>query len=477
MSESKVRVKPEKPTPDFPLFPHPNGQWAKKIRGVPRYFGPWADPEAALQNYERQKDELHTPSAGGEKPAAKRKNTQASEAVQSNGTGKKDKSTRKKPHVPKDCPLWLHPTGQWAKQIRGRTYYFGVWEDREAAVAKYFREKDDLEAGRVPRDREESVGFTVDEMVNRWLEFQEKKIGKGLALRTFNDYKRVGEYVLDAFGANRQVLDIAIPEFAALRDEIDSHSDSPRIVRKEITWVKGIFKWAYDQGWIDRTIRFGASMKPPTEKEIRRYRGQLPKRMFEPEELRAVLKEANARMRAMTYLGINAAFWNVDCARLTLPVLGSFKDDWLDYTREKNGAKRACPLWPETIKAMKTYLADRPRPASDEHKDLVFLTFAGRSWLKGKNTPITQEFAKLLKKAGVDRPGLNFGALRHTFQTVAENVTRDKVPVAFIMGHVQADISTNYREELWDTRIRACTEAVHAWLNQKGEKQPSRRTF
>ena len=55
--------RPSKPHRDFPLTPHPAGQWCKKIRGRLHYFGRWTnDPkgQAALELWLEQKDDLLT---------------------------------------------------------------------------------------------------------------------------------------------------------------------------------------------------------------------------------------------------------------------------------------------------------------------------------------------------------------------------------------------------------------------------------
>ena len=64
---------PPKPYPDFPLGPGVHGRWQKKIKGTIYYFGRWGRRvngkleriegdgwQAALEEYERQKDVLHS---------------------------------------------------------------------------------------------------------------------------------------------------------------------------------------------------------------------------------------------------------------------------------------------------------------------------------------------------------------------------------------------------------------------------------
>lgn len=69
MSIAKLS-KPSKPYPKFPLTPHNNGRWCKKIKGKIIYFTRWdADPDgsAALAQYLAERDSLHA----GHRPRAK----------------------------------------------------------------------------------------------------------------------------------------------------------------------------------------------------------------------------------------------------------------------------------------------------------------------------------------------------------------------------------------------------------------------
>ena len=46
-----VMENPQRPE-GCPLFPHADKQWAKKVKGKLRYYGPWSDLPGAIASYE-----------------------------------------------------------------------------------------------------------------------------------------------------------------------------------------------------------------------------------------------------------------------------------------------------------------------------------------------------------------------------------------------------------------------------------------
>ena len=188
-------------------------------------------------------------------------------------------------------------------------------------------------------------------------------------------------------------------------------------------------------------------------------------------------------MKAMILLGINCGLGNSDVANLPTGAV-DLTAGWLDYPRPKTGVARRCPLWPETVQAVKAAIDERPTPNDQAHAGLIFITEYGRKWATAtmsepdadtghvknySSDPVTAEFSKLLVTLELKRPGLSFYALRHTFETIGGD-SRDQVAVDAIMGHVRDDMASLYREKIEPARLLAVTNHVHAWLWPKTPK-------
>jgi integrase len=437
------RQKPEKPNPDYPLYPHPSGQWARKIDGQTKYFGPWNDSQGAERAYQDHISNQYTNTLRDDK-------------------ARKPAPPPRKPR--KSFPLWAHPSGQWAKKINGTTYYFGRWAEPDAAEEKYNRECDDLIAGRIPRDRQ-SGGCTTKVVCDKFLEQKRRGLPSGeISQRSVDDYDRTCAKITCTFGENRLLEDLTPDDFARLRSGL-AESYGPVRLGNEIIRIRCVFKFAYDWGLIQNPMRYGGAFSKPKAAVLRRENQKKGKRMFSPEQIRAILKQSGTSIKAMVFLGINCGFGNEDCATLPFNVL-DLERGWVDYARPKTAVQRSCPLWPETVAAINEYLAIRPKPAQKEFENLVFLTQAGLSWSNGtKRNSLTKEFTKVLNKLQIKRPGLSFYALRHTFYTAGE-YCRDKDALEYIMGHAAdgADMRPFYREETWTSRLSSIVKHVHRWV-------------
>lgn len=380
-----------------------------------------------------------------------------------------------------DFPLFPHATGRWAKKVRGKLVYFGKCENDpkgEAALTLWLDQRDDLLAGRTPRTTGE--GLTVRDLCNRFLTAKTQQLETGeITNRTFADYKSTTDRIIRVFGKSRRVDDLASDDFEALRADI-TKTRGPVALGNEIQRVRVVFKYGYDAGLIEKPMRYGPTFKRPSRRVLRKVRNGNGERMFEAAEVHKMLAAASVQMRAMLLLGLNCGFGNHDCGTLPLSAL-DLDGGWIDYPRPKTGIKRRCPLWPETIEALRQAIATRPTPKDEADADLVFVTKYGQSWAKETSTnPVSAETRKLIqaidaaaakkaKEEGTEPPaklyrkGLSFYAARHTFETIGGE-SRDQVAVNHIMGHVDSSMAGVYRERISDDRLRAVVTHVHGWL-------------
>jgi integrase len=236
----------------------------------------------------------------------------------------------------------------------------------------------------------------------------------------------------------------------------------PHRLGTTIQCIRCVFRYAYEAGQINRPMRYGPGFKRPSKKVLRLHRAKGGAKLFTAEEVRRLLDAAGQPLRAMILLGVNCGFGNADCGNLPLSAL-DLEAGWVHYPRPKTGVDRRCPLWPETVRAIRETLTKRKEPKDPAEASLVFVTKYGESWAKDvADSPITKEMRKLLDRLGMNGHR-NFYTLRHTFRTVADEA-KDQPAVDHIMGHETPHMSSVYRERIGDERLRAVADHVRAWL-------------
>ncbi|NUQ64367.1 MAG: tyrosine-type recombinase/integrase [Pirellulales bacterium] len=392
-------------------------------------------------------------------------------------------------------PMFAHGSGQWAKKVKrvgetgSKLHYFGSWRnDRDGvqALERFNREWPYLKDGRVPPPIDVGYGLTLRKLVNEFLANKESKLNAGdLSPRTFIDLHKVCERLIDHFGPDRRVDDISPQNFGAYRDKLAKRF-SPIVLKSERSRVVGIFLFAFENRLIDKPVSFGQYFDAPSAKALRKSRNEGGYRLFTRDEILRLLDAADEQLKALILLGLNCGYGNGDVAALPVSAI-DFEKGWATFPRPKTEIARRCPLWPETIDAMKVAIAKRPKPADPANKELCFFTTTGKPLVRivqkeGEGPEkaaavdrLSQLFGKLLRDLHINgRRGLGFYSLRHTFQTVGGEA-KDEVAIDQIMGHVTPGMGSNYRHGISDARLRAVTDCVHDWLftsptpEEKGE--------
>lgn len=407
------------------------------------------------------------------------------------------KSTRRraagkaaKPSKPyHDFPLFPHASGRWAKKIKGNLHYFGRWGNKvgnaivpvEDVEASAVAAKDELDRtwthiveGRTPPPADAGAGFTIRDLCDEFLQDREAKLDTGeLSLHSFAEYKRTTDRIFEFFGRDRRVDDLRPDDFRAFRAAL-AKGCSVVTLKSKVNRTRVVFKFAHDNRFIPHPVEYGTAFDRPSEKSMRTARADAGERMFEADELRRIIESAAQPLKAMVLLALNTGFGNTDIASLPLSAV-DLKAGWANFARVKTGVARRCPLWPETVEAIRESLKSRPQPVAPEDADLVFVTSRGTRFVRIQESKTTEgahvtinslsrRFESLLHELKINgRRGLGFYTLRHVFETIGGEC-RDQVAVNALMGHVDSSMGGQYRERISDERLQAVVDQVRGWL-------------
>jgi hypothetical protein len=290
------------------------------------------------------------------------------EAESPNRPNRKAKAKQKK--RPEDSPPWLHPSGRWCRKVKWggkwRAFYFG--RDELKAMAEWDRVKKYLLAGQEPPPadlNEEQDGQpgnpTLRALCNAFDESKERLVATGeLGRRTQANYRGSTDSLVAFFGKNRLAGNLTAKDFEDFRASLAKGRGAVSL-RGHVLNVRMVFKHGYENGLLANPARFGQGFKIPAKSVLRKARQAAGKRMFEADELRKIIDAAPQPLKAMILLGINCGFGNADCGNLPQSAV-NLDVGWINFPRPKTGIPRQCPLWPETVEALRAAIAKRPRP-------------------------------------------------------------------------------------------------------------------
>lgn len=404
------------------------------------------------------------------------------------------------PKVPKGFPLTAHSSGKYCVYRNRKMYYYGKWFTKRRgeviinpdawrnAWDEFRQDEPDLAQGREPQPRDDGA-VTIGALCNAFHAAKSAQVASGeLSARSLREYRKTTDRIVAHFGPSRSVDDLRPDDFGPLRAEITKQWGPVR-TGNEVQRVRTVFKFAFDNGLIEKPVRFGSMFQKPTKAVMRKHRAARGRKVFEADEIRMILdvldgkevtigtdddgepikvkRPRNPSLRAMVLLGINAGFYASDCAALPIDAI-DLDRQWLDFPRPKTGIPRQVPLWGETVSALREVLAIRPEPRSVDDAGLVFITKQRQRFVReGANgcpiDAIGPKFSKVRDALKLNKAGRGFSALRHSFRTIADGA-KDQPAAGLVMGHADDSIADVYRHGISDDRLRDVVDHVHQWL-------------
>ena len=103
-------------------------------------------------------------------------------------------------------------------------------------------------------------------MANRFLSAKKSLVGTGeLSPSTWRSYFMACELVVEHFGKDRLATDFLPGDFEKFKNEL-AKTRGPVALGSVIQRIRTLFKFAWDEGVIEKPIRFGSVFRKPSKK-------------------------------------------------------------------------------------------------------------------------------------------------------------------------------------------------------------------
>jgi integrase len=410
VKRKKRQRKPSKPYPEFPLYAHAGGVWAKRVRGREIYFGPWSDPQAALERYLKEKDYLFAGQAPPEEGGCT-----LDELVNRFISSRKTKL--ESGEITQRMFDDYQRDGKRMLECLNRSREADLLRPTDFAKLRADAFKGDGKAAGKTRNATTAANIMIRQRtIFRW--------GHDTAKLLTHPPDYGGEFKLPSARLRRR----------ALRENGPKDLTATEIV----TILNAAKAGAHDQLLNLRAMTLlgiNAGFGNTDCGELR-----LPHLDLDAGIVDFARKKTEAPRRAVLWQQtIEAIRSALERRNVTIERYGPLPDDLKD----------------------RVFISKRRRP-------YVSVSDAGKPI-----DSVGMEFRKLAAACGVHRKGIGFYSLRHTFQTVADE-GRDFPAIDLVMGHVPDDgggaapfavkMSARYRERISDERLKAIADRVRLWL-------------
>lgn len=408
--------RPEKPYPEFPLFPHRNGQWAKKARGRFVFFGPWRDPHGALERYLSQKDELHAglvPRGAASAPAA---------------NGAAARGTAALATAPVDVPT-----------LRDLANHFLTAKKRQ------------MESGELSRRAFHDYFKTCEAVLGC--------LGK---------HRRLDDITTGDFGVLRSSLaetrgPVALANQIQRTRSLFKYGFEAGLLERPMRFGTEFRKPSKRSVRQARAARGQRLFEPKEIRKVLDAAGVQMKAMVLL-GLNCGMGNTDVASLPIDALDLDAGVLEFPRTKTAIPRRATLWRETVDALRASLEARPEPKAEADSGLVFVTKYGHRwvrvkaPGPKAKESSQAV--TVDG----------VYLEFSKVLRTCKIKSGGRGFYALRHTFRTVADEVG-DRPAIDLVMGHQDgSDIATHYVERIGDERLRRVTEHVRTWtLEATGE--------